>query len=74
MLGATVDIFNRFKGFAEIEQEAEEFETNFAEKLKLSMANPTEQKPVENQEQAQIIQPQFTSILGDMNIHEKYKK
>ena len=74
MLGATVDILNRFKGFAEIEKQAEEFEVNFAEKLKLSVANPMEQKPVENQEQAQFIQPQFTSILGDMNLPEKYKK
>ena len=74
MLGAIVDIKKRFKGFAEIEKQAEEFEVNFAEKLKLSVANPTEQQSVENQDQAQIIQPQFTSILGDMNIHEKYKK
>ena len=74
MLGAIVDIKKRFKGFAEIEKQADEFEVNFAEKLKLSVANPTEQQSVENQDQAQIIQPQFTSILGDMNIHEKYKK
>jgi len=74
MLGATIDILNRFKGFAEIEKQAEEFEVNFAEKLKLSVANPMEQEPVENQDQAQIIQPQFTSILGDMNLPEKYKK
>ena len=56
------------------EKQVEEFEVNFAEKLKLSMANPSEQKSVENQDQAQIIQPQFTSILGDTNIHEKYNK
>ena len=74
MLGAIVDIKKRFKGFAEIEKQAEEFEVNFAEKLKLSMENPSEQKSVENQEQAQIIQSQFTSILGDMNLPEKYKK
>ena len=74
MLGAIVDIKKRFKGFAEIEKQAEDFEVNFAEKLKLSMANPSEQKSVENQEQTQIIQSQFTSILGDMNLPEKYKK
>ena len=74
ILGAIVDIKKRFKGFAEIEKKAEEFEVNFAEKLKLSMANPSEQKSVENQEQVQIIQSQFTSILGDMNLPEKYKK
>ena len=74
MLGAIVDIKKRFKGFAEIEKQAEEFEVNFAEKLKLSMENPSEQQSVENQEQAQIIQSQFTSILGDMNLPEKYKK
>ena len=56
------------------EKQAEEFEVNFAEKLKLSMANPAEQQSVENQDQAQIIQPQFASILGDTNIHEKYNK
>ena len=74
MLGAIVDIKKRFKGFAEIEKQAEEFEVNFAEKLKHSMANPAEQQSVENQDQAQIIQPQFASILGDTNIHEKYNK
>ena len=55
-------------------KQAEEFEDNFAEKLKFSMANPAEQQSVENQDQAQIIQPQFASILGDTNIHEKYNK
>ena len=74
MLGAIVDIKKRFKGFAEIEKQAEEFEVNFAEKLKQSIDNPTEESPTENQEQAQIIQSQFTSILGDMNLPEKYKK
>ena len=74
MFGAIVDIKKRFKGFAEIEKQAEDFEVNFAEKLKLSMENPSEQKSVENQEQTQIIQSQFTSILGDMNLPEKYKK
>ena len=74
MLGAIGDINNRFQGFAEIEKQAEEFELDFAEKLELSIVNPTEERPTENQEQAQIIQSQFTSILGDMNIHEKYKK
>ena len=73
MLGAILDIKNRFKGFAEIEKKAEDFEVNFAEKLKLSVANPMEQEPIENQDQAQIIQPQFASILADMNIDEKYK-
>ena len=62
------------KSYAETEKQAEEFEVNFAEKLKLSTANPAEQQSVENQDQAQIIQPQFASILGDMNIHEKYNK
>ncbi len=74
MLGAIVDIKKRFKGFAEIEKQAEEFEVNFAEKLKLSVANPTAKKSEENQEQAEIIQSQFTSILGDMNLPEKYNK
>ena len=74
MLGAIVDIKKRLKGFAEIEKQAEEFEVNFAEKLKLSVANPTAKKSEENQEQAEIIQSQFTSILGDMNLPEKYKK
>ncbi len=74
MLGAIVDIKKRFKGFAEIEKQAEEFEVNFAEKLKQSIDNPTEESPTENQEQAQIIQSQFTSILGDMDLPEKYKK
>jgi hypothetical protein len=73
-LGAIVDIKKRFKGFAEIEKQAEEFEVNFAEKLKQSIDNPTEESPTENQEQAQIIQSQFTSILGDMDLPEKYKK
>ena len=74
MLGSIVDIKKRFNGFAEIEKQAEEFEVNFAEKLKLSVANPTAKKSEENQEQAEIIQSQFTSILGDMNLPEKYKK
>ena len=74
MLGAIVDIKKRFKGFAEIEKQAEEFEVNFAEKLKQSIDNPTEESPTENQEQAQIIRSQFTSILGDMDLPEKYKK
>ena len=74
MLGAIVDIKKRFKGFAEIEKQAEEFEVNFAEKLKQSIDNPTEESPTENQEQAQIIQSQFTSILGDMDLPEKYKQ
>jgi len=74
ILGAIVDIKKRFKGFAEIEKKAEEFEVNFAEKLKQSIDNPTEESPTENQEQAQIIQSQFTSILGDMDLPEKYKQ
>ena len=74
MLGAIGDINNRFQGFSEIEKQAEEFELDFAEKLEQSIVNPTEERPTENQEQAQIIQSQFTSILGDMKIHEKYKK
>ena len=74
MLGSIVDIKKRFNGFAEIEKQAEEFEVNFAEKLKQSIDNPTEESPTENQEQAQIIQSQFTSILGDMDLPEKYKK
>ena len=40
----------------------EEFEVNFAEKLKLSMANPAEQQSVENQDRSTELNdtlPQF---------------
>ena len=82
MLGAIVDIKKRFKGFAEIEKQAEEFELEFAETLKQSSAETSFEKTsfsqittVESSDsKPDQIAPQFTSILGDMDLHERYKE
>ena len=41
-----------------------------------ALKSPDTTQPLtkENDEGAKVIQTEFTSILGDMNIHEKYKK
>ena len=51
------------KKFASEEENVKKVETDFKEKLKIS---ETSAEPAES--------GQFTSILGDMKIHEKYKK
>ena len=81
-------IGGKFKQFAEDEKRAHEFEEDFKTKL-ASSADETmkfefsEEKILdssglpltkENGEEAKVIQTEFTSILGDMKIHEKYKK
>jgi len=78
----------KFKEFSETEKQAHEFEDDFKTKLASSadetmnfefrekkILDSTDQPLAkENDEDAKIIQTEFTSILGDMNIHEKYKK
>ena len=87
MLGAIVDIKKRFKEFAEIEKQALQFEEDFKDKLadstnegnkfvsqELKPLDTTQLSAKENDGGTKVIQTQFSSILGDMNIHEKYKK
>lgn len=87
MLGAIVDIKKRFKEFAEIEKQAQQFEEDFKDKLadstnegnkfvsqELKPLDTTQLSAKENDGGTKVIQTQFSSILGDMNIHEKYKK
>ena len=81
-------IGEKFKQFAESEKQGHEFEEGFKAKLasasveenkfelpELKSLDSTEQPLTkENDEEAKVIQTEFTSILGDMKIHEKYKK
>ena len=80
-------IGEKFKQFAEAEKQGHEFEEDFKTKLagsadetmkfelpELKSPDTTQPLTKENGEEAKIIQTDFTSILGDMNIHEKYKK
>ena len=60
ILGIILDIRLKLREFTQIEKQATEFEHNFTKKLK--------------QPSTESNQTQFTSILGDMNIPEKYKK
>jgi len=74
LLGTISTIIGKFKQFAEDEKQAHEFEEDFKEKLADStdVGNKfefSEKKILDSSDS-----PQFTSILGDMNIHEKYKK
>ena len=88
LLGTITAILGKFKEFAELEKQAHEFEEDFKTKLAISADETmkfefSEEKILdsselpltkENGEEAKIIQTDFTSILGDMQIHEKYKK
>ena len=72
-------IGGKFKQFAEDEKRAHEFEEDFKTKLAGS-ADETmkfefrEKKILDSTDQPSTKEGQFTSILGDMQIHEKYKK
>ena len=72
-------IGEKFKQFAEDEKRAHEFEEDFKTKLAGS-ADETmkfefrEKKILDSTNQPLTKEGQFTSILGDMQIHEKYKK
>jgi hypothetical protein len=76
---AVLGLWGKFNDFAETEKKALDFEVDFKEKLADSM---DEGKKFESQELKSldpVNQPltkkqEFTSILGDMKIHEKYKK
>ncbi len=87
LVGTISFILGEFKQFAEDEKRGHEFEEDFKTKLAGSadetmkfefpaLTSPDTTQPLtkENGEEAKIIQTEFTSILGDMNIHEKYKK
>ena len=81
-------IGGKFKQFAEAEKQGHEFEEGFKAKLadvsveenKLELQELKSLEPKkepltkENDEGAKVTQTEFTSILGDMEIHEKYKK
>ena len=80
-------IGGKFKQFAEDEKRAHEFEEDFKTKLagsadetmkfelpELKSPDTTQPLTKEHDGDAKGIQTDFTSILGDMNIHEKYKK
>ena len=83
-----IPIFEKFRNLATAEKKAVDFEDDFKAKLEsasveeskfefqeLESLDPTEQPLTkENDEEAKVIQTEFTSILGDMKIHEKYKK
>ena len=81
------EISGKFKEFAEGEKQAQQFEEDFKEKLsdstnegnkfaaqKLKPLDTSQPSAKENDGETKVIQTQFSSILGDMNIHEKYKK
>ena len=88
LVGTISTILGKFKQFAEDEKQGHEFEEGFKAKLagsadetmkfelpELKSLDSTEQPLTEdNDEETKVIQTEFTSILGDMNIHEKYKK
>ena len=77
------EISGKFKQFAEAEKQAHEFEEDFKEKLadstdvgnkfEFSDRGPAVYE-MPGSASTESNPPQFTSILGDMNIHEKYKK
>ena len=80
-------IGEKFKQFAEDEKRAHEFEEDFKSKLagsadetmkfelpELKSPDTTQPLTKEHDDEAKIIQTEFTSILGDMNIHQIYKK
>jgi hypothetical protein len=88
LIGTISTILGKFKEFAETEKQAHEFEEDFKDKLAdstdeekkfefrekkiLDSSDPPLTK--ENDAEEEVIQTQFASILGDMDIHEKYKK
>ncbi len=88
LIGTISTILGEFKEFAETEKQALDFEDDFKTKLSKSsdegknfrFQEKKPQDPIlqpltkENDGDTKVIQTQFTSILGDMNIHEKYKK
>jgi len=72
-------IGEKFKQFAEDEKRAHEFEEDFKTKLADSTDEGKkfefrEKKILDSTDQPLAKEGQFTSILGDMQIHEKYKK
>ena len=85
--GAPMILGEKFRDLATAEKKAVDFEDDFKTKLagsadetmkfgfqELKSPDTTQPLTKENGEEAKIIQTDFTSILGDMNIHEKYKK
>ena len=85
--GAPIILGEKFRDLATAEKKALDFEDDFKTKLagsadetmkfelpELKSPDTTQPLTKENGEEAKIIQTDFTSILGDMNIHEKYKK
>ena len=85
--GAPMILGEKFRDLATAEKKAVDFEDDFKTKLagsadetmkfelpELKSPDTTQPLTKENGEEAKIIQTEFTSILGDMNIHEKYKK
>ena len=85
--GAPIILGEKFRDLATAEKKAVDFEDDFKTKLagsadetmkfelpELTSPDTTQPLTKENGGEAKIIQTEFTSILGDMNIHEKYKK
>jgi len=78
LVGTISTILGKFKQFAEDEKQGHEFEEGFKAKLAGS-ADETMKFELPELKSPDTTQPltketQFTSILGDMKIHEKYKK
>ncbi len=77
IIGTLIWISSNLKGFASEEEDVKKVETDFKAKLSGSTdkgkksLDPTHQ-PLTKEETPE--NGQFTSILGDMQIHEKYKK
>ena len=83
-----IPIIEKFRNLATAEKKAVDFEDDFKAKLadvsveenkfelpELKSLDPTKEPLAkEKDEEAKVIQTEFTSILGDMSIHEKYKK
>ena len=82
VVATIADIGGKFKHFSEVEERAHEFEEDFKGKLADSTDEGkkfefTEKKILDSSDlplTKDSNPPQFTSILGDMKIHEKYKE
>jgi hypothetical protein len=79
IIGTLIWISSNLKEFASVEEDVKKVETDFKAKLASSTdeGNKFEikkEKSLDPTKQPLTKEQEFTSILGDMGIHEKYKK
>ena len=72
IIGTLIWISENLKEFASEEEDVKKVETDFKAKLSGSTDEGTES--LDSTKQPLTKEQEFTSILGDMKIHEKYKK